>query len=100
LYLRAHVANMCPVFDHHLVVPQDIAPENSADVSVLASDPDGADGTLTYVWSATSGTFTELLLPKTTYRCAAPGAAVLAVHARDVEGCESELLLDVQCLEE
>ena len=99
LRIRAHLPNICPVFDQHFVVPHDIAVGAWADVKVVASDPDDADAELTFTWSSTSGSFSEPALPKTTYRCAATGAHLLTARARDADGCESELLLDVNCLE-
>jgi hypothetical protein len=91
-------ANKCPVFVQSLVIPQTIQPAATADVVVLASDPDGSEAALTFAWSASSGSFSSSDRAVTRYRCAQAGPQLLYVDAIDELGCRSELTLRVTCL--
>ena len=92
--------NECPTFTQSLVIPQAIRPRYSAEVVVIATDPDGPNSAIEYTWSASSGSFTDLKQPFTRYGCAAPGSQVLKVEAVDALGCRSRLSLAVNCLDE
>ena len=92
--------NECPTFTQSLVIPQAIRPRFSAEVAVIATDPDGPNSALEYTWSASSGSFTDLKQPFTRYGCEARGMQVLKLHAVDALGCQSRLALVVNCLDE
>ncbi len=90
--------NVCPVFGGSLVMPQRIGPSEAALIIVRASDPDSADSSLIYAWSAASGTFSANDRPVTNYRCSEPGTESLTVTAKDAHGCISSLTIDVECV--
>jgi hypothetical protein len=90
--------NVCPRFDGSLVMPQRIAPNEAAVITVSATDPDAPDSLLTFAWSAPSGSFTASDKPVTIYRCTRVGAEQLSVVARDRRGCTTELKIDVECV--
>jgi len=93
--------NECPRFTQSLVIPQAIPPRLSAEVVVIATDPDGLDSAIQYTWSAPSGSFTEPKQPTTRYGCDARGTQVaLRLDAVDGRGCQSRLALVVNCLDE
>jgi hypothetical protein len=83
-----------------LVIPQAIRPRFSAEVVVIATDPDGPNSAIEYTWSASSGSFTDLKQPFTRYGCEARGLQVLKLDAVDARGCQSRLALAVNCLDE
>lgn len=92
--------NECPTFTQSLVIPQAIRPRFSAEVVVIATDPDGPNSAIEYTWSASSGSFTDLKQPFTRYGCEASGLQVLKLAAVDSLGCRSQLALAVNCLDE
>ena len=92
--------NECPTFTQSLVIPQAIRPRFSAEVVVIATDPDGPNSAIEYTWTASSGSFTDLKQPFTRYGCEARGLQVLKVDAVDSLGCRSRLALAVTCLDE
>ena len=80
------------------MIPTSLAPGELADVRVNVEDPDSQD--VRVVWRATSGDFTNYVATRTRYVCGDPGSQTLTVKARDEEGCERELELEVTCREE
>jgi hypothetical protein len=92
--------NECPTFTQSLVIPQAIPPRFSAEVVVIATDPDGPNSAIEYTWSASSGSFTDLKQPFTRYGCEARGLQLLKLDAVDARGCTSRLALAVDCLDE
>jgi hypothetical protein len=92
--------NECPTFTQSLVIPEAIRPRFSAEVVVIATDPDGPNSALEYTWSASSGSFTDLKQPFTRYGCEARGVQLLKLEAVDALGCQSRLALLVNCLDE
>ena len=90
--------NVCPYFEDSLVLPQRIAPRESAFIAVRATDPDAADSQLVFRWSATSGTFSAGDKPVTNYSCLKLGAEQLTVTVTDRQGCSSDLTIGVQCI--
>ena len=92
--------NECPTFTQSLVIPQAIPPRFSAEVVVIATDPDGPNAAIEYTWSASSGSFTDLKQPITRYGCEARGLQVLKLDAVDARRCDARLALVVNCLDE
>ena len=90
--------NICPTFLGSAASPTQIPAKESAQILVLADDPDGDDSDLEFEWSAGSGTFTTPRRSLTEYRCDKPGVRVLHVVARDSDGCASALDVGVTCL--
>jgi len=91
--------NVCPAFQGSAASPIDIPPDQPSQILVLASDPDGLDSKLQFQWSADSGSFSRPKRSLTEYRCGKPGPMLLKVVARDSEGCESSLSVNVTCLD-
>lgn len=89
--------NACPNIAFSMVLPQRIRSGEIAVVTAFATDPDSEDGTLQYVWSATSGDFAAPADSLTEYRCAEAGPQVLRVTTSDPDGCENNVDLDVTC---
>lgn len=92
--------NVCPLFLGSAVNPPQIAPEQTAELLVLAQDPDGDDAKLTFEWSATSGAFSARKRSLTEYRCGKLGVNQLHVSARDTGGCTTSIDIAVTCLEQ
>jgi len=92
--------NECPTFTQSLVMPEAIPPRFSAEVVVIATDPDGPNSAIEYTWSASSGSFTDLKQPFTRYGCEARGLQTLKLAVVDELGCQARLSLAVNCLEE
>jgi hypothetical protein len=94
----AFEAKLCPAFVAHLVIPENLHPDDAAYVFVrAASSP--ADESLDYAWRATAGTFSYPRRAITEYRCTGRGPQLLTVTASDSTGCDTELELSVDCLE-
>jgi hypothetical protein len=91
--------NVCPYFESSVILPQTIAPGQTAAVIVRAVDPDGDDALLAYEWSVSAGELTEVDGPSIAYSCTDTGAQILTVVAKDARGCHSTLDIAVTCLE-
>jgi hypothetical protein len=72
----------CPTLTTWLITPQAASSADPISVSVTASDADSGD-TLSYAWSATSGTFVDPTSASTQYDCAATGPQTLTVQVSD-----------------
>lgn len=72
----------CPTLTGWFITPQSTVGTSPVDVSVMASDADMGD-TLTYAWTATSGTFASAASPMTQYTCAATGSQTLTAAISD-----------------
>lgn len=91
--------NLCPYFEGSLVLPQTIAPGQTAVVVVRAVDPDGDDEALTYEWSVSAGELTEVDGPSIAYLCSETGPQILTVVTKDARDCHSTLTIAVTCLD-
>lgn len=89
--------NTCPTFTFYMVLPKRVRGDEVATVIAVASDAQSSRRPLTYVWTATSGTFSRTDSSLTEYRCGDRGPQVLEVTASDQNGCDSVLNLDVEC---
>jgi hypothetical protein len=72
----------CPTLTAWLIAPRQSAAADPIDVTITAADGDVGD-TLTYAWTATSGTFASATAATTQYTCAATGAQTLSVAVTD-----------------
>jgi hypothetical protein len=88
----------CPAFVGYSILPASLPPGVVADVTVSVMDPDSTE--LELRWTATSGRFSKPTSARTKYECARVGDQVLTLSARDGDGCERKLNLDLKCLAE
>ena len=72
----------CPALTGWFITPQSTTGHSPVDVSVTANDADTSD-TLTYAWTATSGSFAGASSSTTTYACGATGSQTLTVAITD-----------------
>jgi phospholipase C len=90
--------NICPTIGSVSAAPNEVLTGGSVAVSASASDPDGE--TITYKWSATSGTFANASAASTNFTCTTPGLATLTVTASDGDntaGCPDSQTVQVMC---
>ena len=77
------VGDNCPVLSQWVVSPQ-VAAANGGMIAVSAAASDADVGeTLTYSWTATSGTFADAASDMTTFVCGAAGNPTLSVMISD-----------------
>jgi hypothetical protein len=89
--------NVCPVINQLNVVPQTIAIGQTAQVSVNASDPEGA--TLQYTWASLAGTFGNPAAAATTYTCTQAIDHNISMTVSDGDSfCNQTRLLNVTCV--
>jgi len=89
--------NICPIINQLNVVPQTIAVGQTAQVSVNASDPEGA--TLAYTWSSLAGSFANPALATTTYTCTQGITHNVGINVSDGDTfCDQSRLLQVNCV--
>lgn len=89
--------NVCPIINQINVVPQTIAIGQNAQVSVNATDPEGA--TLQYTWSSLAGTFANPALATTTYQCNQAIVHNISLTVSDGDSfCNQTRLLSVTCV--
>jgi hypothetical protein len=88
--------NTCPSFGFYMVLPKQLRAGEVATAIAVATDAQSTS-TLTYAWTATSGTFSRTDTSVTEYTCTNTGAQVLHVTASDQNGCDSALDLAVEC---
>jgi hypothetical protein len=72
----------CPTLASYFISPQATMGSAPIDVTVAGADSDMGD-TLTYAWTATSGSFASATSATTTYTCGATGAQTLTVAITD-----------------
>ncbi len=89
--------NVCPIINQLNIVPQTIAIGQNAQVSVNATDPEGA--TLQYTWSSLAGTFANPALATTTYQCTQAITHNVSIKVSDGDSfCDQTRLLSVTCV--
>jgi hypothetical protein len=88
----------CPAFVGYSILPASLPPGVVADITVSVMDPDSTE--LELQWTATSGRFSKPTSARTKYECERVGDQVLTLAARDGDGCERKLNLDLKCLAE
>jgi hypothetical protein len=89
--------NICPVINQINIVPQTIAVGQTAQVSVIALDPEGA--TLAYTWSSLAGTFADASLGTTTYQCTEAIDHNISINVSDGDTfCDQSRQLNVTCV--
>jgi hypothetical protein len=89
------VVNVCPSVDSITAPAHDVVGTAVA-VSAAASDLDNGPSTLTYAWTATSGSFSSTTIAAPTFTCAAAGTATLRVTVSDSD-CTDTASVDVIC---
>lgn len=72
----------CPMLAGWFITPQETMGASPVDVAVMATDSDSGD-TLTYAWTATSGSFANATAAGTQYTCATTGPQTLSVTVSD-----------------
>jgi hypothetical protein len=72
----------CPALTSWFITPQETMGSNPIDVSVMAADADMGE-TVTFAWSATSGSFASPTSATTQYTCGATGNQTLKVSITD-----------------
>jgi hypothetical protein len=98
----------CPVLTQWEASPLQVESGAQIDVSATATDADMGQ-TLTYAWTATTGTFATAIFPGVTsgasvatkYSCGAPGPQTLAVTVTDSyqpTGCSSQMIFPITCI--
>jgi hypothetical protein len=88
--------NVCPDVDFLFVAPLQTAVGGPISVEAHASDSDAGD-VVSYVWSATGGTFVSTTAASTTYTCSAPGTQTLTVTINDGGSCTTMHQQQVFC---
>ncbi|MGD8825343.1 MAG: hypothetical protein PVI24_10205 [Myxococcales bacterium] len=89
--------NICPVINQLNVVPQTIAVGQTAQVSVNATDAEGA--TLQYTWDSLAGTFGDPTAASTTYTCTQAIDHNISINVSDGDTfCDQSRLLNVTCV--
>jgi hypothetical protein len=74
--------NTCPVLTSWVTSPLQTSAGAAVDVAANAADPDAGDA-LTFLWSASAGTFTQPTARSTRYVCGAPGIQTITVQVSD-----------------
>jgi len=72
----------CPTLASEFISPQQTVGTSPIDVTVTGADSDMGD-TLTYAWTASSGTFADAAAATTQYTCGATGMQTLTVAITD-----------------
>ncbi|HVU49499.1 MAG TPA: hypothetical protein VHL80_02370 [Polyangia bacterium] len=72
----------CPTLASYFISPQGTMGSTPIDVTVTGADSDPGD-TLTYAWTASSGTFANAAVATTEYTCGATGMQTLTVAITD-----------------
>jgi len=87
--------NTCPALQAAVASPPAAAVGETINVNASAFDKDTTDK-LTYVWTATAGSFAMPAAASTTYACSVAGAQQLTIKVSDGQ-CEDMNTIDVVC---
>lgn len=87
--------NVCPDVNFLFVAPLQTAVGGPISVEADAEDPDG--DTITFVWSATDGSFADEESAATSYTCSAPGEQTITVTINDGGNCTTMHQAVVNC---
>jgi len=87
--------NQCPTASFG-VSPTTARLDQPFDVAAAASDPEDA-GTLTYAWSAASGSFADPSSPTTTFHCSEAGPVTIVLTVSD-GSCQTPVSASIYCL--
>jgi len=77
------VLNVCPVVDGISITPSELVIGASVVVNATAHDSDAAPSSLSYQWTASSGTLSSATAQNPTFTCTAAGAATLTLRLSD-----------------
>jgi 2',3'-cyclic-nucleotide 2'-phosphodiesterase/3'-nucleotidase len=87
--------NICPMIDAVSANPAAVQLGGTIALTASAHD-DGIPSTLTYAWTATSGSYSDASSPSPTFTCAQVGAATLTLAVSDSD-CADTSTLTVNC---
>ena len=88
--------NQCPTIDAFSVQPLQTEVGGMIVLTSSASDPEM--GALTYMWSATGGSFVNVASQNTDYTCTLAGNQTLKLTVDDGNGCTVEQSIAVNCI--
>jgi hypothetical protein len=88
--------NVCPHVDGLTVGPLQTTVGNAISIAGSGSDADNAPSSLTYAWTATSGTIAAASSPSTTLTCTAPGTVTVTLTVSDGD-CKDAASIAVTC---
>jgi len=88
--------NACPYITFYTVVPLQVAVGNTIALQAAADDINVAD-TLSYSWSATTGTVASATAANTTYTCSVAGSPTLTLTVSD-GSCQDTADVQVDCI--
>ncbi|HEY0467914.1 MAG TPA: hypothetical protein VGC79_27130, partial [Polyangiaceae bacterium] len=94
------ILNVCPSLDSVSANPAEVLVGTSISLSASAHDADAGPAALSYRWTATAGTLSDLAVPNPTLTCSVPGPVVLTVSASDgdpLASCADTRTITVQC---
>jgi hypothetical protein len=89
----------CPQLTSWSASPLQVLPGGTVDVAATATDADPGD-TLSYVWTASAGSFANPAAPATQFLCTPAGPAILTVTVSDNHSptpCTTAVSLAVSC---
>ena len=92
--------NVCPVIDILSASPRDMSVGTPETLTVSAHDPDMLPSSISFAWSASSGTLVNASSRTPTFTCTAPGAAAVTVIVSDGDatpGCAATASVIVAC---
>jgi len=90
--------NICPAIDNVSANPAEVFVGGSVALTGMAHDSDAAPSALTYLWTASSGTFSTPTAVSTSFTCATPGIATITLSASDGDpACASTSSVAVIC---
>jgi hypothetical protein len=88
--------NQCPSIDGISASPQSVLVGKQLSLSAEAHDTDAAPGTLSYAWSASSGTLSSASATAPSFTCTAVGDVVVTLKVSDGD-CDDTLTATVGC---
>jgi hypothetical protein len=92
--------NICPVVDGISANPAQVAVGSPVALSAAAHDSDGGPTSLSYTWTAATGTFASGTTATPTFTCNAPGPVTITVTASDGDlaaGCPATGSVQIRC---
>jgi hypothetical protein len=96
--LATGVINVCPLIDGVTATPTEVSVGGSVALVAAAHDTDGAPSPLSYVWSASSGVFTDTGSAATRFTCTAPGTVTIGLAVSDGDvACNDTAQVTVTC---
>ncbi|HEY5962200.1 MAG TPA: hypothetical protein VIV60_36840, partial [Polyangiaceae bacterium] len=92
------VINICPAIDGIGATPAEVIVGSTIALAAIAHDSDANPNPLSFVWSASSGTFSSTTAQNPTFTCATPGTATLTLSTSDGDpACVTAATTQVTC---